>query len=290
MILRLPSLFLLLSLTVIGAAQSMLDAGLQWNVQRGSNFSPDVSTTRYRIGAEVVVDDTAYRRLIASDTEAGDDFAATSILLREDGEGRVYARNTEVDGEGLLYDFGAAVGDTLRMFNPFYTDSACELVVAATGDTVLADGVSRRTYATRDDDRGGALVTVIEGLGSIDEGPFGRVCLTDAGDLLLCASANGEVLLNPRGGACFVSGFAEARAAAPGEVYPTVFADYLVLAFAAAGGQRYDLYDARGVRVRSGVLPQGQHRLGTSDLPAGAYVVLVSLRNGEAVSAQVIKR
>lgn len=287
---RLAALLLLVSPTLTASAQSMLEAGLQWNVRRGSNFSPDVSTTRYRIGAGLVVNDTAYRQVIASGTEAGDDFVATPILLREDGGGRVFARNTDADREGLLYDFAAEVGDTLRTFNPFYIDGACELIVAATGDTVLADGVTRRTYATRDDDRGGALATAVEGLGSIDEGPFGRVCLTDAGDLLLCASADGEVLLNPPNGACFVSGLREARAAAPGEVYPTPFASFLEFDFAGTGGGSYLLLDARGASVLAGELPAGRTRLATGSLPAGTYLVVARLGDGGAVTASVVKR
>ena len=286
-------LYVCLGLTLASAAataQSMLDPGLQWNIGRASAFSPDVTTTRYRIGGEVVVDDTTWRQVTSTNTEDGGDFTPTSILLREDGRGRVFGRTPNPGGVGLLYDFTAEVGDTLRLYNPYYNDSNCELVVLATGDTVLADGITRRTYRTVEEVGLGPTATAIEGLGSLNDGLFGQVCLTDAGDLLRCAYSGGEVLLNPRGGDCFVSPAAEVHAVAAGKAYPSPFADYLQLDFAEAGGTSYRLLDARGAVVLAGGLSLGRSRVTTGVLPEGIYVIVVQLAGGGVATARVIKR
>lgn len=280
------------TLATFASAQSMLTPGLQWNVDQQSFFSPDRATVRYRIGADTLVGDTTYRIVVASGMASGDDFAPTAagILLREGGRGRVYGRSTESGRGGLLYDFTAETGDTLRTCNPNYPDGDCEQIVVATGDTTLADGTARRTYRTRDDYRLNGRSLAIEGIGSVDGGPFGLACLLDVGDRLRCVySPNQALLLDSSGGDCFVSAAPEISTAAPGTAYPSPFAGHLSLDFARIGGESYTLLDARGARVQSGTLVNGCARLTTAEFPVGVYAVLVERRDGGRSVVRVIK-
>ena len=277
----------LVSLAAPLAAQSLFDAGLQWNIDRNSSSSPESVTERFRIGGDTLVDGRTYRKVLMSTSASDDDFRSTEFLLRADGADRVVLRAS--GEEGVLYDFGAGVGDTIRQFNRYRPEAACAFVVVATGDTTLADGIPRRLYRARAADDPGRASAVVEGIGALRDGLLGIVgCILDVGTTLRCVYRDDTLLLNPSGGDCFTSSITESRALAASEVYPNPFADFIVLDLASERFARYDLVDQLGATVMAGQI-EGRGYIDASALPAGVYVLRIGYADGAAAHARVVK-
>lgn len=287
---QLRLLLILILVSTVGAtthAQSLLDTGLIWNVDASSNFSPNSITTRFRISGDTTIEGRIYRFVETSARADGNDFERTKYLFRAEGADRVILR---ADGhEGVIYNFGVSVGDTIRQFNRFFTTETCVTLVHSVGDTTLSDGIRRRTYRVIQEG-GRRSELIIEGIGALNGGPLGLVgCVLDIGSTLRCVYQAETLLINLEGGDCFTSGVEEVRSAQTREVFPNPFQDFIQLDLPDLRTGTYQLYNSIGELVQRGKAHPRQ-RIEVSGMPAGIYLVRISYSSGASVVARLVKR
>ena len=136
---KLSLLFLALvfSLSIFG--QNFLSEGKQWNV-RLEGWPGSVVTEIFFIDGDSIVNNLNYKQIWVSTDSLNT--ATFQGLLREEIE-KVYYLPTYGD-EGLLYDFGLNVGDTVSIISlPSQYEGEFEIFVAAI-DTIEYEGVQRK--------------------------------------------------------------------------------------------------------------------------------------------------
>lgn len=162
-------------------------------------------TSHYlKLGQDTMIEDYTYKSLRYSQDETQLVWYDYGGFIRETAEGKVYYRRDGLP-EGLIYDFGASLGDTVIVINHELIGDPLYMVVIIEDSLLLEDGWHRMIIL--EDNAYPGEETWIEGVGSISGlvksglNAFGPAC----GDFnLLCTSDNAvEVYMNPKFPSCW---------------------------------------------------------------------------------------
>ena len=175
------------------AQQALLATDRLWSMVETHCLSQgNTYTSHYlALGQETVIEGLTYINLRYSQDETQLEWFDYGAYIRETPEGKVYYRRTGLP-EGLIYDFGASLGDTVIVINQELVPQPLHFVVILEDSLLLEDGW-HRMIVLEDEDFPGEE-TWIEGVGSISGlaksglNAFGSAC----GDFdLLCSSDDG---------------------------------------------------------------------------------------------------
>jgi hypothetical protein len=198
---------ILFGLPLLAVSQMpLLDESRLWSMVN-VNCQPwgNAYTSHYlKIGGDTLINGIEYKKLDYSANESQTDWIDYGGYIRETQDGKVYYTRLGFD-EGLIYDFSAALGDTVVVLNVELLPEPLEMVVILEDSILLEDGW-HRMLVLEDEDYPGEE-TWIEGVGSLSGlvksclSAFGSAC----GDYdLLCSSDNGvDIYINPEYPTCW---------------------------------------------------------------------------------------
>ena len=162
-------------------------------------------TSHYlKLAGDTMIEGIAYKKMDYSDDETQQIWYEYGGFIRETPDGKVYYRRSGVD-EGLIYDFGATLGDTVHVINQELVPEPLQMVVILEDSILLEDGWHRMMVLEDEDFPG--QETWIEGVGSLSG--IVKSCLnafaSACGDYdLLCSSDDGiSIYINPQYPACW---------------------------------------------------------------------------------------
>lgn len=261
-----------------------------WTVELSGTFDAqclDRYTTTYWLAGDTVIDGltyarvanrTAYRQgtILAMNCNASYDYDGPVHLVRE-ADRRVFFRSE--DGEHLIYDFTAGVGDTI----PFPSNQTPTLmapdetwITVIAIDSVEVDGQYRKRFIADSLDQLGPQPMVIEGIGG-GNGPFqplyGHLGLSH--DVRLrCVAEEGDVIYG-EDPCWFVTGIPASTTRASVRVVPNPSAGMFDI-LGARPGVHYHVLDPSGTVVRSG----SDQRVDLGEHPPGLYLLRLWSRDG----------
>jgi len=201
-------------------------------------------------------------------------------FIREDvALKKVFLRYTPFTDEFLLYDFGAAVGDTLLLHDNPYP------YILDTIDTfTLLSGEQRRSFRLSSTYNYPCFETWVEGIGSISKGMLNSGSCGFTGDdpVMLCAWENDTMKYhNPGYSSCFIlTSAGELNSEKPVRVYPNPAISRICIEIpeSAVGPLSFELLDARGVAVIKKDVDSREKpvTLDMSAVPPGVYLYLLT--------------
>ena len=156
------------------------------------------------MGQDTVINAETYKKLHYSQDETQNEWFDYGGYIRETPDGKVYYTRVGMH-EGLIYDFGAQVGDTVVVLNQELLSEPIHFVVIGEDSLLLEDGW-HRMMVLEDEAYPGEEIW-IEGVGSTSGlaksglSAFGSSC----GDFdLLCSSNDGiAIYMNPEYPSCW---------------------------------------------------------------------------------------
>jgi hypothetical protein len=165
----------------------------------GNNYS----TYYIKFEGETIIDGFAYKSIWRCDEEDQLNWNFYGYI-REDNDHRVYLKPPDYD-EGLIYDFGVSIGDTLQARNIYLNNDILNFIVTHIDSVQLGDGFKKRIslyeYINQKDE------FWIEGLGSYFgilnscNNAYGGAC---GGYEALCFEDNGVIVYqNPGYSDCY---------------------------------------------------------------------------------------
>ena len=135
-------LTLLFIITIIGGSQlfsqtyrKLVEEGKIWSTV--IEMVDDLSTYWITFGTDTIINGETYKRVLESDNQTMDPSYRFGFI-REDTTKKVYFRNNS-DYEGLLYDFGANIGDTILIVNTFSWNCLDDLTAVV--DTIFYSNI-----------------------------------------------------------------------------------------------------------------------------------------------------
>lgn len=292
---------------------SFLAPGNQWTEFQFNAFNAArPGMARLRLSAtDTLIDGRAYRTVLRSEEETGEDnFAPTDIYLRQTGA-RVYTwigAPAREQREELIYDFGVAVGDTIDFYNRQTLERQMSKFVIVAKDTItLADGVPRRRLEYGPEIPGGSQrAFLIEGIGGITFGLLESTAgfFVDYNEVLpTCFGNDGQLLYIYEYGRLLAEGGDSVNCWPPTQSFPVSLRgpvptglDLRVAPNPTAGPlqlltpappERSLVVDATGrIVLRSA----GARRLDLTALPAGVYTLVVYGAAGRGAVRRIVKR
>lgn len=198
-------LFFLMPFTLL-AQNSLLHPNRLWSmVEVHCQPNGNLYSSHYlKLAGDTIIEGESYNKLDYSQDETQTIWYEYGGFIRETPEGKVYYRRSGL-GEGLIYDFGAELGDTVVVLNHELIPEPLNMVVIQEDSLLLEDGWHRMLVL--EDDAYPGEETWIEGVGSISgivkscQKAFGSSC----GDFeLLCSSDAGfTIYVSPNYSSCW---------------------------------------------------------------------------------------
>jgi hypothetical protein len=198
-------LLLLFILSLSTSAQTLFSEDMLWSTIHES-YSDDYFRTSYytKIDSDTVISEKQYSMVLNSDDSLMVKWSLAGFV-REEGQ-KVFYRNTEDDGECLLYDFGCTVGDTLNL-NCWCPESETYFKVDSIKSVPVLGSSRKHIYMSYLNNS--STLIWIEGIGSmngfLNSGGPGN-CMTGFHEELLCCFNNNiKTYQNPDYNACYVN-------------------------------------------------------------------------------------
>lgn len=245
---------------------SIVNPANEWTVDHHELFLH--SRRKYRFSPDTVLINGNYHlELTYDDSFLGQ--KATGRYYREEN-GIVYTS----DG-AVVYNLNLGAGDTLPSFHP----NQGTRTVVSVGTVSLNDNISRKTMAVRCATDSFDTVTVVEGMGDLED--FFRSAvqcinpLDGPSDLILCFTVNGEIVFLKPGETCDLSSTTN-PAGRVVAVYPNPVFDRLYIDLpdeASHQTYRVRIYNALGKCLLSQNTPvvNGLLSVGVPDLNGGRF-------------------
>lgn len=202
-------LFLILSVFMssgLSAQQNLLQADRLWSMVEVHCLPAGNTYTSHflKAGNDTTINGETYSILRYSQDETQQEWFDYGGFIRETPDGKVYYTRSGLE-EGLIYDFGATLGDTVEVLNHELIPETLYMAVILEDSILLEDGWHRMLVL--EDENFPGEETWIEGVGSVSGlvksclNAFGSAC----GDFdLLCSSDSGqEIYINPEYPACW---------------------------------------------------------------------------------------
>jgi hypothetical protein len=175
---------------------NLIDLSSKWNIICGGCITQETHIFKFA-GSDTLISGEPYRKILKSEDPFESTWEYSNYMIREDEDTRKVYLRSEVGGEGLIYDFGAAVGDTIEIYNAVHQLDVFMLVTDI--DSVLINGQYRKRITLQPDYWPFQDVWV-EGIGTLNQGlHFAGIYLTGPTYLLLCYKYNDEVVFMQSG-------------------------------------------------------------------------------------------
>ncbi len=239
----------------------------------GNNYS----TYYIRFAEDTIIDGLLYKRMWHCNEESQINWNLYGFI-REDEDKKVYVRPPDYI-EGLVYDFGCNVGDTIETWNIYLNNDTLHFVVTDIDSVLLLDGYRKRISLLEINN---LLEEVwVEGLGSyygiLNSGnnAYGGVCGSYEA---LCFESEGDLIYqNPDFSTCYydVSVNTEDLAAEKIRIYPNPVKDYVSLDFSEEGNREIELFDLTGKIFIKKFASGNKVLLNLQELEMGIYFIKV---------------
>ncbi len=177
-----------------------------------------------------------------------------------------------------------------RLVIPFHYIEQCKLVVVHIDTISLNNGEQRTRWELVNIDYPWESDYWIDGVGS----HFGMLyhyglCLTDFSHVLLCFYANNKLLYPESPPSCFIIGIEELTPDDPIRIYPNPSQLTLFIEVDNQDWKAFMLTNLMGKSVKRGMLHHGENQIDLSELPPGAYFILVENVQGHRYSQRLVK-
>lgn len=239
----------------------------------GNNYS----TYYIRFAEDTLIDGLTYKRMWHCSEESQTNWNLYGFI-REDEDNKVYLRPPDYI-EGLVYDFGCNVGDTVETWNIYLNNDSLHFVVTDIDSVLLLDGYRKRITLL---EYNNMLEEVwVEGLGSyygiLNSGnnAYGGAC---GAYEALCFEREGDLIYqHPEYNTCYydfsvnTAEFADERIS----IYPNPAQDYVYLDYTEDGNREIELYDIAGKVFFKKFVSGNKVLLNLQELESGIYFIKV---------------
>lgn len=235
--------------------QSIVNESGLWSTLELHCLPGGNSYTTYFIKFEgdTVVENKTYKKVLKCDEESQTNWT-TYGLIREDEENRVYLKAIGYI-EGLIYDFGVAVGDSVVALNVYINPDTLHFVVTQVDSVLLLDGYRKRV--TLFEYNNFKEEVWIEGVGSLFgvlnscNDSYGGLC---GGYNSLCYEENGTLVYRHETyDECYISIVTNTKTTEAPKltVYPNPVKSIATIYFTEAGKKEVEIYNLQGVKLIS---------------------------------------
>ncbi len=243
----------------------------------GNNYS----TYHIKFEEDTIIEGFNYKRMWQSDDQALSEWSLYGFV-REDENKRVYLRPLNYF-EGMVYDFGCAVGDTINTWNIYLNSDSLHFVVTNIDSVLLYDGFKKRITLFEYDN---LLEEVwVEGLGSyfgiLNSGnnAYGGVC---GSNQALCYENDGSLIYqNPDYNTCYYSVTVNLDQHISGQInyYPNPAKDFVNINLADEGTKEIQLVDLNGKIILKKITVDNKVLLNLQEVNKGIYFVRIKTDN-----------
>ena len=230
-----------------------------------------------KFSGDTVVENKTYKKVLKCEEETQSEWS-TYGLIREDEENRVFLRPVGYI-EGLVYDFGVSVGDSIIALNVFINPDTLHFVVTQVDSVLLLNGYRKRV--TLFEYNNIKEEVWIEGVGSL----FGILnsCNDSYGGLCggyegLCFEEDGTLVYRVEEyDDCYVSIITniEDRESPKLTISPNPAKSFVNLTFSEAGYKEIDIYNLQGVKLISVKGAGNQFTVNLEQLKKDIYIFTV---------------
>jgi len=239
----------------------------------GNNYS----TYYIRFAEDTIIDGLSYKRMWHCNEESQTNWNLYGFI-REDEDNKVFVRPPDYI-EGLIYDFGCSVGDTIETWNIYLNNDTLHFVVTDIDSVLLLDGYRKRVTLLETNNQ---LEEVwVEGLGSyygiLNSGnnAYGGSCGSYEA---LCFESEGDLIYqHPDYNTCYYdfSVSTEELAEERMSIYPNPAKDYVYLDFSEEGNREIDLFDLTGKIFLKKFASGNKVLLNLQELKMGIYFIKI---------------
>ncbi|MEZ5197365.1 MAG: T9SS type A sorting domain-containing protein [Bacteroidales bacterium] len=287
--------FLLPALCLFGLlihAQSnyhpLIEANKTWNVMESGIGGPTF-TYSYEVEGDTLINQVPYQVLYRSDEEFPLNWIKHGYIREEDKKvyySPYHSADTAITPPRMIYDFGAALGDTLLVYS-FAGNYEHELVIVISGVDSVMIGNDYRKRLTYDCEWTPGNFW-IEGVGSnngLIEPGFYCYIVCPLIELLCVKEENEIIFQNEYFDDCYIMGIEENLFnTGKFNIYPNPVDDYInVVALSKENSEvKFTIYNSFGRQVIFHLLRNGQTKVFTGNLAGGIYFYTIS-GNGQKI-------
>jgi hypothetical protein len=238
----------------------------------------EYSTYSVKFQEDTIIDGYSYKKIWRSDEEDLSDWAFYGFI-RENEDHQVYLKPPDYI-EGLIYDFGVNVGDSIQALNVYLSSNTIlNFVVLEVDSVLLLDGYRKRIllyeYVNNKEE------VWVEGLGSYYgilnscNNAYGGVC---GGSEALCYTENNMLAYqNPDFETCyFVATVGLSSQENPSfRVYPNPAKEYVSIVFPSNRKRKVEVCDFSGKKVLNNLFFEKNILLNLQEVDNGIYFINV---------------
>jgi hypothetical protein len=243
----------------------------------GNNYS----TYYIRFDEDTIIDGFNYKRMWHSNDESQLNWILYGFI-REDENKRVYLRPPDYF-EGMVYDFGCAVGDTLVTWNIYLNNDSLHFVVTNIDSVLLLDGYKKRITLFEINNE---LEEVwVEGLGSyygiLNSGnnAYGGVC----GSYQALCYENNDALVyqHPDYATCYYDATVsvDQKPVEPIRVYPNPANGYVNIEVNGNEIKEIEIFNLNGEKIFTETTSVNKILINLQRLDKGLYIVKIISNN-----------
>jgi hypothetical protein len=181
----------MLFFSVTAQQWNLIDLSSKWNIICGGCITQETHIFKFA-GSDTLINGEPYRKILVSHDPFESTWEYSGYMVREELDTRRVYLRSDSNEEGLIYDFGAEVGETIEIHNVVNEFDVSMEVLSI--DSVEMQGQFRQRITLQPDVWPFQEVW-IEGIGALNQGlHFVGIYLTGTNYLLLCHKYNDEVL------------------------------------------------------------------------------------------------
>jgi hypothetical protein len=212
-------------------------------------------------------------------------------FVREDENKRVYMKPPGYF-EGMVYDFGCAIGDTIDIWNIYLNGDSLHFVVTDIDSVLLLDGYKKRITLLENNNQ---LEEVwVEGLGSYSgilnsgNNAYGAVC---GSNQALCYETSGTVIYqNPDYTGCYYSVSVNVDQFFVNHInfYPNPAKDFITIDLTDKGTNEIELVDLNGKLISKTITVENKVLLNLHEVDKGIYFIKINSNNFNYTPSKLI--
>ena len=233
------------------------------------------STYYIKFYGDTLIEGLIYQKMWRSDDQYQENWDFYGSIREDDGS-RIYLRPPGYI-EGLIYDFGVSVGDTIEARNTYLNNDTLHFVVIQVDSVQLLDGYKKRI--TLFEYMNQAEEVWIEGLGSYSGilnsciNSYGSVC---GGSAALCYEQNGILVYqNPEYSTCYYSVTVDVNQVYCNEIsiYPNPAKDFVNIDLTDKGIKEIELLNINGKIILKKLVAYNKILLNLQEVDKGIYLI-----------------
>jgi len=233
------------------------------------------STYYIKFYGDTLIEGLLYQKMWRSDDQNQENWGFYGSIREDDGS-RIYLRPPGYI-EGLIYDFGVSLGDTIEARNMYLNNDTLHFVVTQVDSVQLLDGYKKRI--TLFEYMNQAEEIWIEGLGSYSGilnscfNSYGSVC---GGAAALCYEQNGNLVYqNPDYSTCYYSVTVDVNQVYGNEIsiYPNPAKDLVNIDITDKGIKEIELLNINGKIILKKLVAYNKVFLNLQEVDKGIYLI-----------------